>query len=117
VRPDDELMKTINLLLRQDVFDQVLTGGPFGRDAQFYLARTYPGLAFLFGRETFTDAIQRRQALWDNGHPWTEVWRKCSMRLRRNYSLNWLRSARTANERRLDSYSCLRFRSEHTGIS
>jgi len=72
VRPDASLMKTITALLGKEVFHQVLTGGPFGKDAQTYFARTFPGPAFLLGIETFTDAIQRRQSLWDNGYPWTE---------------------------------------------
>jgi hypothetical protein len=72
VRQDGALMETITMLLGKDVFDQVLTGGPFGRDAQLYFARTYPGLEVLFGQETLMDAIQRRQALWDSGYAWTE---------------------------------------------
>jgi hypothetical protein len=72
VKPDDALMKSINALLRQEIFDQVLTGGPFGKDSQLYFARSHPGRAFLFGGETFADAIRRRQALWDDGYPWTE---------------------------------------------
>lgn len=72
VKSDDALISAINVLLRPEAFDQVLTGGPFGRDAQLHVARAFPGQAFLHGQETFPDAVRRRQALWDDGYPWTE---------------------------------------------
>jgi hypothetical protein len=72
VRADDNLMETINAHLTREVFDQVMTGGPFGKDAQIHVAMSYPGPTFLLGKETFEDAVRRRQALWDKGYPWSE---------------------------------------------
>ena len=72
VKSDDALIRAFNVLLRPEVFDQVLTGGPFGRDAQLHVARAFPGQGFVYGQETFPDAVRRRQALWDDGYPWTE---------------------------------------------
>jgi hypothetical protein len=72
VKSDDALIRAFNVLLPPEVFDQVLTGGPFGRDAQLHVARVFPGQAALHGQETFPDAVRRRQALWDDGYPWTE---------------------------------------------
>jgi hypothetical protein len=72
VKSDEGLIRTIKALLPQGVFDLVRTGGPFGRDAQYDLAMGVPEPTFVLGQETFLDAVRRRQALWDNGYPWTE---------------------------------------------
>jgi hypothetical protein len=72
VQADEALSKTVNGLLGKDVFDEVRTGGPFGRDGQLRLGRSMPGMAFLMGRETILDAIKKRQELWDKCWPWTE---------------------------------------------
>jgi len=72
VKADEKLEETIRVLLPQSAFDQILTGGPFGRDYQVYLARGLPGRTFLLAQETFPDAIDRRQASWDAAQPWTE---------------------------------------------
>jgi hypothetical protein len=72
VHPDQKLSKTIKNLLPQAVFDEVRTGGPFGRDAQIRFAASFPGKAVLLGEETLPDAIDRRLRLWDGYHPWTE---------------------------------------------
>lgn len=67
-----KLTKAITALLPQTVFDQVIDGGPFGRDYQIYLAHSLPGRAFLLGKESFQDAIDRRLASWDAAQPWAE---------------------------------------------
>jgi hypothetical protein len=69
VQVDEALSKTINGLLAKDVFDELLTGGPFGRDGQRRLGRRMP---FDVGCETLLDAIKKRQELWDKCCPWTE---------------------------------------------
>jgi hypothetical protein len=72
IMPDDKLMKTITGMLGQDVFDLVQTGGPFGKDAQFFSTYAHPGKRVLLEQETFFDALRRRKALWDDTYPWTE---------------------------------------------
>ena len=74
VRPDlsEILTKTVAALLPQTGFDQIIDGGPFGREYQIYLANSFPGRAFLEGRETFHAVIKRRQRSWDDAKPWTE---------------------------------------------
>jgi hypothetical protein len=67
-----KLTKAITALLPQTAFDQVIDGGPFGRDYQIYLAQSLPGRAFLLGKESFQDAIDRRLASWDAAQPWAE---------------------------------------------
>jgi hypothetical protein len=69
---EEELAKSIAAHLRQDSMDAVMTGGPFGIDAQILLTRTYPGKAFLLQQETFPKAIERRISAWHANEPWTE---------------------------------------------
>jgi hypothetical protein len=59
-------------LLNKDVFDEVLTGGPFGRDGQVRLGRSIPSIEVRRGSETLLHSIKKRQELWDNCYPWTE---------------------------------------------
>jgi hypothetical protein len=68
----EKLRKAIAALLPQTAFNQVIDGGPFGRENQVYLARSFPGRAFFDGLETFAAAIERRQKSWDNARPWSE---------------------------------------------
>jgi hypothetical protein len=68
----EKLTKTITALLPQTGFDQIINGGPFGREYQSYLARSFPGRAFIEGRETFDAVIKRREQSWDEAKPWTE---------------------------------------------
>ena len=68
----ERLSKTISALLPQRAMDLVFDGGPFGREYQMHLARSYPGRAVLEGLETFPAAIARRQKTWDEAQPWTE---------------------------------------------
>ena len=70
--PIEKLTKTISGLLQQTAFDQISDGGPFGRQYQMYLAQSLPGAAFLKGRESFSAAVTRRQATWDDAKPWSE---------------------------------------------
>jgi hypothetical protein len=72
VRMDAALSRTIHLLLRQNSFDEVMTGGPFGRDGQLRLGHSMPSMAVLNGRQTVMENIKYRQELWDNCYPWTE---------------------------------------------
>lgn len=72
VKANEDLRNTIKALLPQSALDQILVGGPFGRDYQIYLARGFPGRAFLSGKESFQGAIDRRLASWDAAQPWTE---------------------------------------------
>jgi len=72
VQRDRNLMKTISALLPQTVFDEVLTGGPFGRDAQIWFTRSFPGRACILGQESIFEAAERRVASWDAAQPWTE---------------------------------------------
>jgi len=67
-----KLIKTIRSLLPQSAFDQVIDGGPFGREYQIYLAGSFPGRAFLERRETLLEVIERRQRTWDDARPWSE---------------------------------------------
>ena len=60
VAADAGLSNTINGLLRKNVFDQVLTGGPFGRDNQMHLGRPLLASQFGRGKETVLEAIKRR---------------------------------------------------------
>ena len=66
------LEKTIRALLPPTAFDQIIDGGPFGREYQIYFAQSLPGRAFLEGREGVDAAIRRRQRSWDDAKPWTE---------------------------------------------
>jgi hypothetical protein len=59
-------------LLPETSFNQVIDGGPFGRENQVYLARSFPGRAFFDGLETFNAAIERRQKSWGSARPWSE---------------------------------------------
>ncbi|MEP6756774.1 MAG: hypothetical protein ABJA67_14815 [Chthonomonadales bacterium] len=68
----EKLKETISALLSKTGFDQIIDGGPFGRQHQTYLAKSFPGRAFLEGRETFDAVIKRRQQSWDDAKPWTE---------------------------------------------
>ena len=72
VQRDEALSKTINRLLGKEVFDELLVGGPFGREGQLRLGRSMPGVAFLRGHETLLEGIKRRQELWDKCYPWTD---------------------------------------------
>jgi len=45
----ERVTRSIAALLRQDAFDQIIDGGPFGREYQIYLTRSYPGRAFGYG--------------------------------------------------------------------
>lgn len=72
VRLDAALSNTVNLLLGQNSFDEVMTGGVFGRDGQLILGRSMPSEAVLTGRQTFLENIKHRQELWDDCYPWTE---------------------------------------------
>ena len=76
--PEDELLRdgpdleaSIRWRLPQSVFDQELSGGPFGLDAQFYIARETFGIVVLSG-ETFPESLQRRQVLWVQSVRWLE---------------------------------------------
>lgn len=69
---DNKLKQKIEMQLHQDVFDEVLTGGPFGESTQVRPTRSYPGPDFLLQREDFQSAIERRLAFWNNCKPWTE---------------------------------------------
>ena len=65
-------METISALLPQTVFDEVLTGGPFGRDSQIRFTRSFLEQACLLGQESFSEAIEKRIARWDAAQPLTE---------------------------------------------
>jgi hypothetical protein len=69
---DERLLETVRGLLRPEVFDEILVGGPFGRDAQVRFARRFPGRAALLGQETFAEALEGRLRAWDASSPWTE---------------------------------------------
>jgi hypothetical protein len=71
VKADDALLTQINRLLGKNVFDEVLTGGPFGRDGQLRLGQAMAGQSFLKG-QTLMEGIKERQQLWDECFPWTE---------------------------------------------
>ena len=71
VQADAALWIRINRLLEKNVFDEVMTGGPFGREFQVRAGRAMAGQAFLKG-QTLMDAIKERQQLWDDCYPWTE---------------------------------------------
>ncbi len=72
VQSDESLTETISALLPQDVFDEILIGGPLGRDSQSRFAHTFPGKDFLLGVEKLPDVIRKRLEIWDAGYPWTE---------------------------------------------
>jgi hypothetical protein len=59
-------------LIREDTFQEVLTGGPFGRDGQVRLGRLRPAAEFRLGEMTLVETIKMRQELWDTCYPWTE---------------------------------------------
>jgi hypothetical protein len=61
VKADAVLLKTIQGLIRQNVFDEVRTGGPFGRYNQMWLARAMSNLAFRAEGETLLDEISARE--------------------------------------------------------
>ncbi len=71
VEADDALLAQINRLLGKNVFDEVLTGGPFGRDGQLRLGQAMAGQSFLKG-QTLMEGITERQQLWDKCFPWTD---------------------------------------------
>lgn len=68
----ERLSKQVATLLPQTAFDQIIDGGPFGREYQMYLARSYPGRAFLDDLETFPEALKRREKSWEDARPWSE---------------------------------------------
>jgi len=72
IEPDENLIKTIKALLPEGVFDQILNGGPFGRDYQVHLAQSFPGRAFMLNQETLPQVIDRRVASWVAAQPWAE---------------------------------------------
>jgi len=68
----DGVTRSMVSLRRQDAFDQIIDGSPFGREYQIYLARSFPGPEFEDGVESFPDVIERRQSIWERARPWTE---------------------------------------------
>jgi len=62
---------TITGLISEETFQHVLTGGPFGKEGQVYLARQRPTAGFLIGETTLLDTIPKRQQLWEDCRPWT----------------------------------------------
>ena len=63
---------SITGMLCQASIDQICTGGPFGYEAQASYAQTYPGRAFLLGKESFSKVLKRRLDLWSTSQPWVE---------------------------------------------
>jgi hypothetical protein len=59
-------------LIREETFDLVVTGGPFGREGQVLLSRQRPSEEFHTGEMTLMESIETRQKLWDACRPWTE---------------------------------------------
>jgi hypothetical protein len=68
----ESVEETMTSLIREDTFQEVVTGGPFGRDGQVRLGRLRPAAEFRFGEMTLVDTIKLRQELWDTCYPWTE---------------------------------------------
>ena len=65
------LVERLALLLKTDVFDLDMTGGPFGREGQVLLGRSRAGQAILEGKSPW-ESIRERQEMWDRCYPWTE---------------------------------------------
>jgi hypothetical protein len=59
-------------LVLEDTFEEVITGGPFGRDGQLHLGMQMPSVEFSIGQMTLMETIKLRQELWDVCRPWTE---------------------------------------------
>lgn len=78
-----ELEARVNLRLQTSVFDQILVGGPFGREAQVYVAQEMMGASFMRG-ETFPETVKRRERLWDQSSSGQSAWLACSMRFRKS---------------------------------
>jgi hypothetical protein len=58
-------------LLKKNVFDVDMTGGPFGREGQVLLGQSMAGRAILKGMSPL-EGIRERQEIWDRCYPWTE---------------------------------------------
>jgi hypothetical protein len=66
------IKKMIDWYLRDTVFNEFSTGGPFARSAQFTITRGMP-LPFLITEQfTFIDLVHLRQKVWDRCAAWTE---------------------------------------------
>jgi hypothetical protein len=61
----------VQRLLPDDALDEILLGGPFGRDSQIRHAQSAPAGPLLY-HGTLSDVIQLRQAEWDAALPWPE---------------------------------------------
>lgn len=69
---DRALWKRVNELVDENVFDEVIAGGPFGRISQMRLAQSVYGLLFSTGSDTLPQLIKNREDRWDKCCPWTE---------------------------------------------
>ncbi len=71
VRDGPELEASIRQLLHRDCFNEIVTGGPFGRDGQVWLAHTMAVPAMVRGA-SLPHLIERGQERWDRCSTWTE---------------------------------------------
>jgi hypothetical protein len=65
------IQQIVDCLLHKDAFDEVVRGGPFGRQNQLRIGRSNPD-AIITGRDKPLDRMKDRQELWDECRPWTE---------------------------------------------
>ncbi|HTV07697.1 MAG TPA: hypothetical protein VMD97_01470 [Candidatus Aquilonibacter sp.] len=66
-----QLQASIAMRLPVGVFDHILDGGPFGLDAQVYIAHETFGLAALEGK-TLPESIEYRENFWRECSRWVE---------------------------------------------
>jgi hypothetical protein len=70
---EDSVKNVIPGLVDEQGLQQVVTGGPFGRDGQIVLGRDRPTVEFQMGTMNLMESIKHRQELWEQCYPWTEV--------------------------------------------
>ncbi len=71
VLSQEAVATALERLLPEDVFDEILLGGPFGREGQIQHARSAPVIGFPYDGG-FYDAVRLREAAWDAALPWME---------------------------------------------
>jgi hypothetical protein len=67
----ESVKDVIQGLIREETFEHVLDGGPFGREGQLYLTRQNPSFDFWGHGVDLFEIVEKRQVLWEDCKPWT----------------------------------------------
>jgi hypothetical protein len=71
-RPPLSIQEGITNLITEESLQEIIIGGPFGRDGQMHVAASSPGFAFRMGEMSMVDIINLRRKLWEKCYPFTE---------------------------------------------